>query len=68
MPAQIAGRRARADCTLQGFPTDAARESRPVAGTPSAQYLTVMKDVLFIVVTAAFFALSWAYTKSFDRL
>jgi len=27
-----------------------------------------MKDVLFIVVTAAFFAVAWVYAKSFDQL
>jgi hypothetical protein len=27
-----------------------------------------MKDLLFVVVTAAFFALAWIYAKSFDRL
>jgi hypothetical protein len=28
----------------------------------------VMKDLVFVAVTAAFFALAWIYTKSFDRL
>ena len=27
-----------------------------------------MKDVLFVVVTVAFFALGWVYARSFDRL
>jgi len=27
-----------------------------------------MKDVLFIVVTAAFFAVAWVYAKAFDQL
>jgi len=27
-----------------------------------------MKDIVFVVVTAAFFAAGWLYAKSFDRL
>jgi len=27
-----------------------------------------MKDLLFVVVTGAFFALAWLYTKSLDHL
>lgn len=27
-----------------------------------------MKDVLFVVVTAAFFSVAWVYAKSFDQL
>jgi hypothetical protein len=27
-----------------------------------------MKDLLFVAVTAAFFALAWVYVKSFDHL
>jgi len=27
-----------------------------------------MKDLLFVGVTLAFFALSWLYARSFDRL
>jgi len=27
-----------------------------------------MKDLLFVSVCAAFFALAWLYAKSFDRL
>jgi hypothetical protein len=27
-----------------------------------------MKDLVFVVVTAAFFAVTWIYAKSFDRL
>jgi len=27
-----------------------------------------MKDLLFVSVSAAFFALAWLYAKSFDRL
>jgi hypothetical protein len=27
-----------------------------------------MKDLLFVAVSGAFFALAWIYTKSFDRL
>jgi hypothetical protein len=29
---------------------------------------TTMKDLLFVAITAAFFALGWIYAKSFDRL
>jgi len=28
----------------------------------------IMKDVLFLVGTAAFFLVAWLYTKSFDQL
>jgi hypothetical protein len=28
----------------------------------------VMKDIVFVVVTLAFFGISWVYAKSFDRL
>jgi hypothetical protein len=28
----------------------------------------LMKDLLFIGITIAFFAVGWLYTKSFDRL
>jgi hypothetical protein len=27
-----------------------------------------MKDIVFVVVTLAFFGISWVYAKSFDRL
>lgn len=27
-----------------------------------------MKDVLFVIVTTAFFAVAWVYAKSFDQL
>ncbi len=27
-----------------------------------------MKDIIFLAVTVAFFAVSWLYTKSLDRL
>jgi len=27
-----------------------------------------MKDLLFVIVTSAFFALAWLYTKSLDQL
>jgi hypothetical protein len=27
-----------------------------------------MKDLLFVVITVAFFALAWVYAKSFDHL
>jgi hypothetical protein len=28
----------------------------------------VMKDIVFVTVTLAFFWISWVYAKSFDRL
>jgi hypothetical protein len=28
----------------------------------------VMKDIVFVLVTLAFFGISWVYAKSFDRL
>jgi hypothetical protein len=28
----------------------------------------VMKDIVFVVVTLAFFGISWIYAKSFDHL
>jgi hypothetical protein len=30
--------------------------------------LGAMKDIVFIIVTLAFFGVSWVYAKSFDRL
>jgi hypothetical protein len=36
-------------------------------GTPDAQPGR-MKDFVFVVVTVAFFAVSWLYAKSFDHL
>jgi len=30
--------------------------------------LSFMKDIVFIVVTLAFFGVSWIYAKSFDHL
>jgi hypothetical protein len=37
-------------------------------GTPDARETSVMKDLVFVGVTVAFFALAWLYTKSLDRL
>jgi hypothetical protein len=36
-------------------------------GTSDAQAAR-MKDIVFVVVTVAFFAVSWLYAKSFDHL
>ncbi|HEV3030972.1 MAG TPA: hypothetical protein VG319_04980 [Polyangia bacterium] len=36
-------------------------------GTPDAR-TGRMKDFVFVAVTVAFFAVSWLYAKSFDRL
>jgi hypothetical protein len=30
--------------------------------------LGVMKDIVFVIVTLAFFGVSWVYAKSSDRL
>jgi hypothetical protein len=35
---------------------------------PSPGRTVPMKDLVFVVVTAAFFAAGWLYAKSFDRL
>jgi hypothetical protein len=37
-------------------------------GTPGATTQLVMKDIVFIVVTLAFFGIAWVYAKSLDRL
>jgi hypothetical protein len=39
-----------------------------VHGTPDAVGLMQMKDIVLIGVAVAFFALSWIYARSFDRL
>jgi hypothetical protein len=31
-------------------------------------FRVVMKDIVFVAVTLAFFWISWVYAKSFDRL
>jgi hypothetical protein len=36
-------------------------------GTPDA-LVPRMKDIVFVVVTIAFFAVGWLYAQSFDRL
>lgn len=38
------------------------------ASFPSPARTAQMKDLVFVVVTAVFFAVSWFYAKSFDRL
>ena len=35
---------------------------------PVLMFRSVMKDIVFIIVTLAFFGVSWVYAKSFDRL
>jgi hypothetical protein len=52
---------------MQGCPTLTPGTAGLAAGTSDAQ-ATGMTDLLLVVVTVAFFALSWAYAKSFERL
>jgi hypothetical protein len=35
---------------------------------PVLMFRSVMKDIVFIIVTLAFFGISYVYAKSFDRL
>jgi hypothetical protein len=44
------------------------RHERDRAGTPDALSSGVMKDIVFVAVTLAFFWVSWVYAKSFDHL
>jgi hypothetical protein len=57
---------------LHGAKTGGTRRRRTTtAATPVARPMLigpVMKDILFIVATSAFFAVAWAYAKSFDHL
>ena len=38
------------------------------AGGTADELGTLMKDIVFLGVTAAFFALAWLYVKSFDHI
>jgi hypothetical protein len=49
------------------FGADAAGDAASSGGTPDA-LTRRMKDIVFLGVTAAFFALSWLYVKSFDHI
>jgi hypothetical protein len=37
-------------------------------GTTNAGVTVIMKDLVFVGITLAFFWIAWVYTKSFDRL
>jgi hypothetical protein len=55
---------------MQSAPFAAARPKTapPLRGTVGAYVPGVMKDIIFVAVTLAFFGVSWVYAKSFDRL
>jgi hypothetical protein len=56
----------RAGCNLRAAPLAAA--SGLALARPMLSPSDVMKDLVFVAVTLAFFWVSWVYAKSFDHL
>ena len=48
--------------------SDSNAAGAPLSLTSFRFEVLTMKDVLFLVATTAFFAVAWAYAKSFDQL
>jgi hypothetical protein len=59
---------ARRTCILQVSRAPKGKSAPRLHGTPGAYVPAVMKDIVFVTVTVAFFWVSWLYAKSFDRL